>query len=422
MAVFGASGAGKTYFAKTFVEEAVLAGIPALVFDVQGDLAQLAQPMAHLPPELAERRDWYAATVEVRLFTPGSDAGLRVSLNPLRLPDPTFSEDERAFCLATMAENLLATIDLPAAMRKRARGYIGQHLEAAVAEERSITLEQLIDRLREPDRLVGEPLLARKSQRETLVEQLRLLTVGTERLLFQRGRPLDIAELMRPTVPGKTPLNVVWLNGLGDQQIKERFVAMVLADLFAWALRHPSASPQLLLHLDEVGPFMPPHGEPPSKAILKRLFKEGRKLGLCGLFCTQNFTDVDYKVFAQANTVAIGRLNTTQDKDRARKILETANFDADTAVTRLASSPRGRFLLRNPDRFPGPELGTGPHASDGARPPLGRGRDPRPHARGPARALGRRRRPRLGRRRTGPLSRRADAPTSPRRRSADGAR
>jgi Helicase HerA, central domain len=354
VAVFGAAGAGKTYFAKTLVEEAVLAGIPALVFDVQGDLAQLAQPQPNVPPELAERRDRYASDVEVRLYTPGSDAGLRVSLNPVRLPDASFNEDERAFCLANMADNLLGTVDIPPSWRKRARGYITQHLEAAVSEGALLSLEDLIGRLRAPETLAAEPLLAKRNQREALVEQLRLLTVGTDRLLFQRGRPLDIGELTRPTLAGKTPLNILWLNGLGDQAAKERFVAMVLSDLYVWGLRHPSPNPQLLFYLDEVGPFMPPHGEPPSKAILKRLFKEGRKLGLCGLFCTQNFADVDYKVFGQASTLAIGRVYANQDRDKARKILDTASFDADTAVTRLGGAPSGRFLVRNPDRFPAP--------------------------------------------------------------------
>jgi uncharacterized protein len=357
VAVFGASGAGKTYFAKTFVEEAALAGVPVLVFDVQGDLAQLAQLaqlQSPLAPELAQRRERFAAGVEVRLFSPGSDAGLRVSLNPVRLPDPSFNEDERAFFLGTVADNLLGAVDVASSWRKRARGYLTQHLEAAVAEGGLLTLEQLIERLRDPGSLAAEPLLAKKAQREALVEQLRLLTVGTDRLLFQRGRPLVIEDLLRPTTPGKTPLNVVWLNALGDQAAKERFVGMVLSDLFAWALRNPSSTPQLLFYLDEVGPFMPPQGEPPSKAILKRLFKEGRKLGLCGLFCTQNFTDVDYKVFAQANTLAIGRINSNQDRDKARKLLQFPGFDADSAVERLRSAPAGRFLIRNPDRFPTP--------------------------------------------------------------------
>jgi CRISPR/Cas system-associated exonuclease Cas4 (RecB family) len=355
VAVFGAPGAGKTYFAKAIVEEAALAGIPTLVFDVQGDLAQLAQPAKDVPADLVGRRDSYADRIEVRLFTPASDAGLRVSLNPLRLPDASLGEDERAFCLSAMAENLLSGLKVPATWRNVAKNYIAQHLEAAIEEGSPLTLEALIHRVRDPNGLSAEPLLSSRAQREKLVEQLRLLTAGTQRLLFQRGRPLDIGALVLPTMPGKTPLNVVWLNALGDQEAKERFVAMVLSDVYAWMLRNPLPRPQLLLYLDEVGPYMPPSREPASKAILKRMFKEGRKYGVCGLFCTQDFTDVDYKVFSQANTVALGRINSPQNKEKARKILQdVAKFNAQDAVDQLGNAPSGRFLVKCPDRFDGP--------------------------------------------------------------------
>jgi hypothetical protein len=354
VAVFGAPGAGKTYFAKSIVEEAALAGVPALVFDVQGDLAQLAAEDPATLPELAARRDAYVERAEVRLFTPATDAGLRVSLNPLRLPDASLGEDERTFCLGAMADNLLSPLKIPASWRNVAKSYVAQHLEAAIEQGAALDLEELVERVRDPSALRADPL-ASKSQREKLYEQLRLLTVGPQRLLFQRGRALDIGELIRPRVEGRVPINVVWLNALGDQDAKERFVGMVLAEVYAWMLKNPASRPQLLLYLDEVGPYMPPSREPASKAILKRLFKEGRKYGVCGLFCTQDFTDVDYKVFSQANTVVLGRVNSPQNKDKARKILQDVpDFDAAAAADRLGGAPSGRFLVRCPDRFPAP--------------------------------------------------------------------
>ena len=41
-AMLGSTGSGKTVMAKTVIEEAALAGIPALILDPQGDLARLA--------------------------------------------------------------------------------------------------------------------------------------------------------------------------------------------------------------------------------------------------------------------------------------------------------------------------------------------------------------------------------------------
>src|SRR6266702_903173 len=43
--ILGATGAGKTVFAKAFLEEAVRAGVPVIAVDAQGDLASLA--LAH---------------------------------------------------------------------------------------------------------------------------------------------------------------------------------------------------------------------------------------------------------------------------------------------------------------------------------------------------------------------------------------
>ncbi len=342
IAVFGATGSGKTYFAKSIVEEAVLSGIPALVFDVQGDLVQFAQPAMNVPPNLAARRAAYVERAEVRIFTPVSDAGLRVSLNPLKLPAPDLNEDARAFCHRAIAENLLGAVTITRAWHDQAREYIVQHLEAASA---TLSLDELVERIRTPSDLPDEPLLPKPSQRTTLADQLRLLTRGTQKHLFQRGRRFDVADLLRPVEPNKIPLNVLWLNGLGDVDAKQRFVAMVLSDIYAWMLRNPSQKPQLLLYLDEVGPYMPPQREPPSKKILRKIFQEGRKYGVCGVFCTQNFTDVDYKILAQANTKVLGRIGSPQDKDRARKVLPSIKgFDAVAAAERLGGAERGIFL------------------------------------------------------------------------------
>jgi CRISPR/Cas system-associated exonuclease Cas4 (RecB family) len=350
IAVFGASGSGKTYFAKSIVEEAVLAGVPALVFDMQGDLVQFAQPAPDVPPHLASRQSLFKERAEVRIFTPLSDAGLRVSLNPLKLPPSDLNEDARAFCHRAIAENLLGAVTITRAWRDQAREYIVQHLEAAPA---TLSLEDLVERIRDPSDLPEDPLLPKESQRTALADQLRLLTRGTQKHLFQRGRRFDVADLLKPMEPNKIPLNIIWLNALGDVDAKRRFVAMVLSEVYAWMLRKPSPKPQLLLYLDEVGPYMPSRGEPPSKNILRKIFQEGRKYGVCGVFCTQNFTDVDYKILAQANTKVLGKIGSPQDKDRARKILPSVKgFDAPAAAERLMGAECGHFVASSESLSP----------------------------------------------------------------------
>lgn len=343
VAVFGSTGAGKTWFAKTVVEEAALAGIPVLAIDVQGDLAQLAGIAPSPAPGLSSRAKALRDNTEVRIFTPASDAGLRICLNPLRVPSPTLDEEARGFCMAAIAENLLGAIRIPDAWEMVAKEYIAQLLSAAPA---GLSLAQLVDLVRDPSPLRIDSLLRSKTRRETLAEQLRVLAAGTQRFLYDKGRRLSVEDLLAPMQDGRTPINVLWLNSVGDSAARQRFVAMVLSDVYSWMLARPSPAPQLLLYLDEVGPFVPPHGDPPAKSVLKRLFKEGRKYGLCGLFCTQNFTDVDYKVLSQARTIALGRLGSPQDKARARKLLTTGlDFDATSAADQLMSAGRGTFLV-----------------------------------------------------------------------------
>lgn len=352
VAIFGAAGSGKTVLAKTFVEEAVMAGIPVLAFDVQGDILQLAKTLddAALDPALRERRDLYRARADVRLLTPMSDAGLRVSLNPLRFPTRDMALEESTVYSEAVAENLLAHVKLPSSWRDHARAYLAEHVRRAMKKVSSLAIEDLIAAVADDD---DDDALLDRGHREKLAKELRLLTIGTKSFLFRLGRPLDLDALLTPTDPSKTPLNVMWLNGLGDQQNKESFVAMVLADVYAWMLRQRGGAPRVLLYFDEVGPYMPPHGEPPSKKLIKRIFKEGRKYGVCGLFCTQNFTDVDYKVVSQASTVAVGRLNAPQEKKKAADALGTpSDFDVGKAVGELIGSPVGRFVLKRLEGSP----------------------------------------------------------------------
>ncbi|WP_394846172.1 DUF853 family protein [Pendulispora brunnea] len=354
VAVFGASGSGKTYLAKSIVEEAVLAGIPVLAFDVQGDILTLAKPLddATIEPTLRARRDRYVERAEFRLLTPMSDAGLRISLNPLRFPSRDMPLEESTVYSEAVTENLLGHVRLPGGWRDNAAAYLAERIRHAMKKVDSLAIEDLINGIAEDEEL-DNPLLDDR-QRARLVQALRLLTMGSRDLLFKLGRPFDLDALLKPSVPGKTPLNVLWLNGLGDQQNKESFVAMVLADVYGWMLRQRGgATPRVLLYFDEIGPYMPPHGEPPSKKLLKRIFKEGRKYGVCGLFCTQNFTDVDYKVVSQANTVAIGRLNAAQEKRKAIDTLGSPpNFNVSGAVDKLMNSATGRFIVRRLDQPP----------------------------------------------------------------------
>ena len=89
-AMLGSTGSGKTVMAKALIEEAALAGIPALIIDPQGDLARLALGID--PVELEEKDGDVARAkklmeqCEVRIWTPLRSKGLPLCIDPFRAP------------------------------------------------------------------------------------------------------------------------------------------------------------------------------------------------------------------------------------------------------------------------------------------------------------------------------------------------
>ena len=97
-AMLGSTGSGKTVMAKALIEEAALAGIPALIIDPQGDLARLALGIE--PAEL-EAQDGDIARAkklmdmcEVRIWTPLRSKGLPLCIDPFRAPPADLDPEE----------------------------------------------------------------------------------------------------------------------------------------------------------------------------------------------------------------------------------------------------------------------------------------------------------------------------------------
>ena len=120
------------------------------------------------------------------------------------------------------------------------------------------------------------------------------------------GPALDLDALCRAEAPGKTPLNVIYLNALADDDQKHFFVAALAAEVYRWmvtSLDPSRAGPSLLFYLDEARDYIPAGtAKPPAKAPLIRLFTQGRKYGVACLLCTQSPRSVDYNVFGNCST------------------------------------------------------------------------------------------------------------------------
>ena len=190
-----------------------------------------------------------------------------------------------------------------------------------------------------------------KSTRNDLARRLSAFSSGVNQLLFSNGVPIDIDSFVEPAIPGKIPLNIVYLNTIQDEAQKQYFVQELSRELYDWMLTQQPADGELklLFFMDEVAPYLPPHPRnPPAKDLIKLIFKQARKYGVACVLATQNVSDVDYKILAQANTTFIGRFTQPQDVEKVRHLLKESGGDQDL-VAQLPTLGPGQFQMVAPD-------------------------------------------------------------------------
>jgi hypothetical protein len=96
--------------------------------------------------------------------------------------------------------------------------------------------------------------------------------------------------------------------------------------------------------------YLPPFPRnPPTKAPLMALIKQGRASGLGLFLATQNPADLDYKGLSNIGTWFVGRLRTGRDRDRALEGLEGAGAGFDRAEYEgpLSTLPPRVFLVQS---------------------------------------------------------------------------
>ena len=114
-----------------------------------------------------------------------------------------------------------------------------------------------------------------------LIKKLKLLTLGSRKLIFQTGTPADIDILLGLDNPdGKTRISVIYLNSLHTVEEKEFFIASIAQALYRWMLKNPLISGQegvqCALFLDEIAPYIPPVKKPACKESLDLLFRHSQ--------------------------------------------------------------------------------------------------------------------------------------------------
>ena len=394
----GMTGSGKTGLCLALIEEAAIDGIPAILIDPKGDLANLLLTFPALRPE--DFRPWvneddarrknlsgddYARqqaelwqkglaawgedgariqrlrdAADFAVYTPGSNAGIPLSiLKSFAAPPPTIRGDEELLRerIGTTATSLLGLLGIDAdPIKSREHILIATILDTAWRQGQELDLAGLIQQIQTPPvKRVGvldlEAFFPSKD-RFALAMSLNNLLAAPGFGAWMEGEPLDVDALLH-TPEGKPRVAIVSIAHLNDAE-RMFFVSLLLNQVVGW-MRTQSGTTSLraLLYMDEIFGFFPPVANPPSKTPLLTLLKQARAFGVGVVLATQNPVDLDYKGLSNTGTWLIGRLQTERDKARVLDGLEGAagsagqGFDRAALERILAGLSTRVFLMNN---------------------------------------------------------------------------
>jgi Helicase HerA, central domain len=392
--VVGMTGSGKTGLAIVLLEEAALDGIPAIVIDPKGDMANLALRFPDLKPEdflpwidpgeplrrgstpedvaretasqweqgiarWGQTKDRIRAlveAVEVAIYTPGSTAGRPLAaLRGFEAPPSAVLSDEDALRerVTNAVSGLLGLVGIEAdPVTSREHILLSSLLDRTWRAGEDATLESLLKSIESPpfERLGALDLESffPGKDRFALVTKLNSLLASPAFAAWREGEPLDVQRLLY-TASGKPRISVISIAHLGDEA-RMFIVTEILNEVISWMRgQQGTGSLRALLYMDEIFGFFPPVAAPPSKAPMLTLLKQARAFGLGVVLATQNPVDLDYKGLANIGTWFLGRLQTARDRERLLDGLASSAGGLDRKKTEdlLSSLDKRVFLMKN---------------------------------------------------------------------------
>ena len=394
----GMTGSGKTGLCLALLEEAAIDGIPSLIIDPKGDLANLLLTFPDLKPEDfapwvneedAQKKnlstaefaaqqaeawkkglaDWgqdgdrikrLREAADFRVYTPGSNAGISVSiLKSFAAPPEAIREDGELMKerVNTTTTSLLGLLSIDAdPIKSREHILISNILSKEWSEGKDLDIAGLIQQIQSPPMTkVGvmdiDSVFPSKDRFE-LAMSLNNLLAAPGFSSWMEGEPLDIQQILH-TPEGKPRVAIFSIAHLSDAE-RMFFVSLFLNQTLGW-MRAQSGTTSLraVLYMDEIFGYFPPVANPPAKLPLLTLLKQGRAFGLGVVLATQNPVDLDYKGLSNTGTWFIGRLQTERDKARVLEGLEGIaggtgmKFDRQQMEQTLAGLNNRIFLLNN---------------------------------------------------------------------------
>jgi len=394
----GMTGSGKTGLLIGLIEEAALDGIPTLVIDPKGDLANVllsfpdlapADFLPWLEPEAAKREgisledlagrtakkwaDGLAASgqsgerirrlhdaAEMAVYTPGSRTGRPLAmLGSLDAPPAAILDDPEARRerIESLVSAILALVGIDGEPgRSREHVLLSTILDTLWKSGQKVDFGTLV-------RAVPAPPIERvgfldlenffpAGDRFALASRLNTVAAAPGFDAWVDGEPLDFGRLLW-TPEGKPRVAVVSIAHLADAQ-RMAFVTLLAGAAVSWMRSQGGTSSlRAMFLMDEVFGYLPPTANPPSKTPLLTLMKQARAYGLGVVLATQNPVDLDYKGLSNAGLWFLGRLQTARDKARVLDGLEGAaqasggSFDRSRLDRLLSALEQRRFLMHS---------------------------------------------------------------------------
>jgi hypothetical protein len=391
--IVGMTGSGKTGLGIAIMEEAALAGLPAILVDPKGDITNLLLHFPALAPADFEpwidadqaRRDgkntaqaasdtanvwkkgladWGIApdriaalsrAAQFAVYTPGSTAGLPVNiLASLQAPAVPW-ESNREILREQISATVIAILGLVGVvvadpLQSREHILLSNLIEVAWSKGQNLDLTELILQTQTPPfaklGVFDVDTFFPPKERQTLAMRLNSVLAAPSFQAWTEGQTLDIGSLLR-AADGRPRHSVFSIAHLSDEE-RMFFVTLLLSAVESWMRTQQGTSNlKTLLYFDELFGYLPPVANPPSKTVLLRMLKQARAFGLGLVLATQNPVDIDYKALSNAGTWCVGKLQTDQDKQRLLDGLESSGTnrkEMDTAISKLG---KRIFLLHN---------------------------------------------------------------------------
>ncbi len=393
----GMTGSGKTGLCISLIEEAAIDGVPAILIDPKGDLANMlltfpglsgqeflpwinlddARQKGLSPEEYANKQadlwknglaSWgqdgariqrLRDAADVLVYTPGSNAGFPISiLKSFAAPPPAIMEDEDLLRerISTTVMSLLGLVGIKAdPVQSREHILLSTILDNSWRQGVDLDLAAIIQQVQNPPitkiGVLDLESFYTSKERFVLVLALNNLLASPGFNAWLQGTPLDIDQILY-TSSGKPRIAIFSISHLSDPE-RMFFVSLLMNQVLGW-MRGQSGTTSLraIVYMDEIFGFLPPVENPPSKMPMLTLLKQARAFGVGLVLATQNPVDLDYKALSNAGTWFIGRLQTERDKARLMDGLDSAVASSGeqldrSQIERLISGLGSRVFLMN---------------------------------------------------------------------------